>query len=203
MCLPVIVFSEPTFIGSVDNPTINGGHINAIEISRSQKINMSTNDNFVSQDKIKKILNNANREGKLEHVLNVTQKMGLPANLSLIPIIESNYRTDAVSAKGAAGAWQLMPSTARDYGVSSDERFQLSKSTPAALRYLRDLHNQFGNWDLTFAAYNAGSGRVMEALRKNPAAKSIEELRLPTETKNYVHRMARLNESLIELSKNV
>lgn len=119
-------------------------------------------------------------------MLKKTSEFKLPAELALIPIIESGYNPHATSYKGASGIWQLMPSTARLYGVSAGRRSEMQASTKAALLYLKKLYQKFGNWEFAIAAYNAGDGKVIRALRKNSHAKSVAELKLPRETRNYV-----------------
>lgn len=118
----------------------------------------------------------------------IIEKSGLPSELALLPVIESGFNPLAVSRSGAAGLWQFIPSTARRYGLrvdeQVDERFDVVKSTEAAVRYLRDLYNMFGNWELALAAYNCGENCV-----KNKTAGVdfwITKDMLPVETRNYV-----------------
>ena len=85
----------------------------------------------------------------------------VPAEFIYLAIAESRGRPEAVSKKGAAGLWQLMPATARRYGLivnpKQDDRFDINKSTRAAAKYLRHLLDDFhGDWSWTIAAYNAG-----------------------------------------------
>lgn len=125
-------------------------------------------------------------------------KRRLPALLILLPVIESGYRLDVVSPKGAAGVWQLMPATATRYGVpqttSYDGRLSLPIATHAALTYLSDLSKQFnGDWLLALAAYNCGENRVKGALQDAQQA-SYWQLPLPDETKRYVPRLLALAE---------
>ncbi len=163
-------------------------------------VNFKT-DSFADDSKIKKILKNAASEGKLNYVLEQADKAKVPATVALLPIVESNYNKNAISPKGAGGAWQLMTGTANDYGLSSEGRFDFNSSTKVAIDLLKDLHNTFGNWPLAFAAYNCGTQCVINALKKNPNAKDIDELSLPRETKDYVHKIVWYGQLIAGLDK--
>lgn len=141
---------------------------------------------------IQAVLRSPIKKDQFLYVLSKVNELQLPTELALIPIIESQYTSDAVSPKGAGGLWQLMPKTAEDMGLSDEERFSLEASTYAALQHFKQLYLKFGNWEFAIAAYNAGSSRVTKALIKNPAAKSINDLNLPAETKNYVNRFLQI-----------
>jgi hypothetical protein len=158
------------------------------------------NDNWAKINTVSKLHQAGDKDGKLDYVLKISERMHLPPSVAVVPIVESNYRIHLVSNKGAAGAWQLMPQTARDYGIKVEERFQLAASTNAALHLLKDLHDQFGNWELAYAAYNAGGNRVLHAIKKNPKALTIEELDLPRETKQYVSRLKKLNQLITKFA---
>lgn len=134
------------------------------------------------------VLKSPVKKDQYNYIVAKLSELQLPSELALIPIIESEYNAEAVSPKGAGGLWQLMPKTAVDLGLSSEDRFQLIPSTEAALIYLKQLYKRFGSWELAIAAYNAGSSRVEKALVENPLAKSIKDLKLPAETKSYVSR---------------
>lgn len=118
---------------------------------------------------------------------------GIPAELVSLGWVESRFQADAFSPKGARGVWQLMPTTARRYGLTvsreRDDRTDLVASTRAAARHLADLHEQFGDWLLALAAYNAGAGRV-EAAISRAESRDFWRLRpwLPAETQAYVPR---------------
>ena len=128
------------------------------------------------------------------------EKRGLPLELALLPYIESNYDPYAFSHGSAAGFWQMIPSTARQYGVAInswyDGRRDIVFSTQAALDYLTHLHKRFdGDWLLAIAAYNAGEGTVSYVQRRNAAwGKNTDfwSLSLPQETKQYVPRLLAL-----------
>jgi membrane-bound lytic murein transglycosylase D len=114
----------------------------------------------------------------------------VPPELVWVAEVESSFNPGARSPAGAAGMFQLMPETAREEELSlwpRDERFQPEKSARAAAKYLRSLHEHYGNWDLALAAYNAGEGRV-DKLLKQRNAHSFDAIarRLPAETQMYV-----------------
>lgn len=156
-------------------------------------------DNWATTPRVKRLLEAAVRNGKLDYVLKKLDEKGLPASVATVPMIESNYRETATSPKGAAGAWQLMSHTAQDYGLAKDERYKFTAATKAALDLLYDLYQQFNSWELAFAAYNAGAKRVQDALRKSPRATSVQELDLPQETKAYVTRIMLLNKTMAQM----
>jgi len=118
---------------------------------------------------------------------------GVPQEIVSVVVVESGGRTTALSPKGALGLWQLMPDTARRYGLVvtplRDERLDVERSTRAAARYFRDLYQQFGSWPLALAAYNAGEQRVQRAVERASTFDFIQLSRLqllPQETRNYV-----------------
>ena len=124
----------------------------------------------------------------VEHYLLIN---GLPQELKYLPLIESQYRPSAVSPMGAAGLWQFMRGTARDYGLRitsyTDERKDPVRSTEAAVRYLSGLYDTYGDWSLVLAAYNCGPGNVNRAIRY-AGSNDYWKLRryLPAETQRYV-----------------
>ncbi|GLR18150.1 hypothetical protein GCM10007940_27650 [Portibacter lacus] len=115
----------------------------------------------------------------------------LPMEIKFLSIIESSLKPEARSRVGAVGLWQFMRATARMYGLKIDkhvdERKDVDKSTEAALTYLSDLHERFGDWTLALAAYNCGPGNVRKAMRRS-GGKDYWSIRnyLPRETRNYV-----------------
>src|ERR1017187_9719880 len=126
----------------------------------------------------------------------ILRSHGIPVELAAVILVESGGRATALSPKGARGLWQLMPDTARRYGLvvdqSKDDRIDLFKSTDAAARYLHDLYAQFGDWKLALAAYNTGEANVGVAILKAHTQDfdQLTSLRmLPLETRNYVPRV--------------
>ncbi len=117
---------------------------------------------------------------------------GLPRDLVYLAMVESDLRPTVRSPAGAVGTWQLMRATARRYGLRVDryldERMDLERSTDAALAYLRDLHDEFGDWFLALAAYNAGERKVRDALA-DQGPHDYFSLYLPWETRRYVPRI--------------
>lgn len=131
----------------------------------------------------------------LYHTVKEAERRGLPTELALLPIIESSYDPAATSSAAAAGMWQFIPSTGKIYGLRQtslyDGRRDVVESTRAAYEFLGSLYNQFGSWELALAAYNAGPGRIQQAINRNKAAglpTDYWSLRLPQETMNYVPR---------------
>lgn len=123
-------------------------------------------------------------------------EFGLPSDLVNLSLVESGFNPYAYSRAKATGPWQFMKGTGKAYGLRIDhyvdERRDPIKSTVAAARYLKDLHDMFGAWPLAMAAYNAGEGKVMRALHKTRGEtfSDIAKTKLiRKETKQYVPRI--------------
>jgi membrane-bound lytic murein transglycosylase D len=117
----------------------------------------------------------------------------VPAQLAWLAEVESGFDARARSPAGAAGMFQLMPATAKQFGLSlwpRDQRRQPEVAAAAAAKYLRELHNQFGDWRLAVAAYNCGANVVQKSLDRHHA-KSYEKIatHLPAETQMYVPKV--------------
>ncbi len=135
----------------------------------------------------------------LYFVLEEVEKRGMPSEIALLPVVESNYQPFAYSRSGAAGIWQFIPSTGKHYGLMQNEwydgRRDIYTSTRAALDFLQDLYQRLDNdWLLALAAYNSGGTTVERAVRtatqtgKKGDFWSIRPL-LPKETRHYVPKL--------------
>ena len=132
----------------------------------------------------------------LFHIMQEVNRRGLPAELALLPFIESAFNPQAKSHAAAMGMWQFMPATGQDFELRQnlfrDDRRDVLASTRAALDYLQRLHGLFDDWHLALAAYNWGQGNVARALERNRRAGlplTYEALRMPQETREYVPKL--------------
>jgi membrane-bound lytic murein transglycosylase D len=132
----------------------------------------------------------------LFHIVEELERRGMPSELALLPFIESAFNPQAVSSARAAGMWQFMPATGRDFdlkqNVFRDDRRDVLASTRAALDYLQKLYGMFGDWHLALAAYNWGEGNVKRAIDRNQRAglgTGYLDLNMPNETRNYVPKL--------------
>ena len=133
------------------------------------------------------------RSGRyLPYIESLLKFNGMPDDLKYIPFVESAMKPHAGSSKGAMGYWQFMPATGKKYNLqvdrAMDERRNFRKSTSAALQYLKELHQMFGSWTLSAAAYNMGEqGLKSEILiQKNS---NFYDLYLPLETQQYIFKI--------------
>lgn len=130
------------------------------------------------------------------YILGELEAAGLPLELSWLPLIESGFMVNALSPARALGLWQFIPSTGYKFGLTRDEfvdeRLDPYKATRAAIEYMTELHNMFGDWSTVLASYNCGENRVLRLIREQ----NINYLddfwdlyqRLPRETARYVPR---------------
>jgi membrane-bound lytic murein transglycosylase D len=146
----------------------------------------------VRRENIRRALNRSVQY--IDEFKRIFRQYGIPEDLAYLPLIESGFRIHALSRARARGMWQFIASTARMYGLRVDwlvdERRDPFKSAAAAAKYLKDLHQQYGDWYLALAAYNGGTGRVSRAVRrlKTKDFFKIAKYRwlLRRETRNYV-----------------
>lgn len=177
------------------NIVVNGNH-NAIPLvmnnhiqAEIQRFTVGYERNFFKQS--------YQRSGRYRaQIVAALREAGLPEELSWLPLIESGFKVNALSRSRALGLWQFIPSTGYKFGLKRDkfidERMDPTKSTKAAIEYLKELHGIFGDWSTVLAAYNCGEGKVLRVIR----GQNLNYLdnfwdlyeRLPRETSRYVPR---------------
>lgn len=135
----------------------------------------------------------------LFHIVEELERRNMPSELALLPFIESAFNPQAVSSAKAAGMWQFIPSTGKNFELKQnafrDDRRDVLASTRAALDYLQKLYTMFGDWHLALAAYNWGEGSVGRAISKSQRAGlgvGYTEINMPMETRFYVPKLQAL-----------
>ena len=117
---------------------------------------------------------------------------GIPDDFKYLMVIESNLNPTARSSAGAAGLWQFMQTTGREYGLevnkNIDERYHVEKSTEAACKYLKDAYTKYQDWIAVAASYNAGQARISTQFEKQQVDEMLD-LYLVEETARYVYRI--------------
>jgi hypothetical protein len=120
----------------------------------------------------------------------ILKSEGVPDDFKYLAIIESGL-LNVVSPSGAAGYWQFLEKTGKEYGLEInkevDERYHVIKATEAACDYINKSHERFGNWTLVAASYNAGQNRIAESI-KNQGTRNFYEMHLNEETSRYIFR---------------
>ena len=137
------------------------------------------------------------RSGRyISAITKALKEAGLPEELAWLPLIESGFKVKALSRARALGLWQFIPSTGYKFGLKRDtwidERLDPEKSTAAAITYLKELHQIFGDWTTVLAGYNCGEGTVLKTIR-NQRINYLDNFwdlfeQLPFETARYVPR---------------
>lgn len=136
------------------------------------------------------LLKRANRY--FPEILPILKKNGVPEDIIYLACIESSLNPRAYSPAKAAGIWQFIPSTAKQYGLEVneyvDERYDVEKATAAACRFLKSLKAKYGDWESVAAAYNAGPARITKELDAQQATTAMD-LYLNEETTRYMFRI--------------
>lgn len=122
----------------------------------------------------------------------ILKEQGVPDDFKYLAVIESSLNTLAKSPAGAAGLWQFMQGTGREFGLevnaNIDERYHVEKETVAACKYLKQAYEKYGNWLCVAASYNAGQGRISSEMKKQQATQAAD-LWLVEETSRYMFRL--------------
>ncbi len=175
------------------NIVVNGNH-NEIPITINKHVQKEIDRFTTGRDK-SFFIESYKRSGRFRpQIVRSLQEAGLPVELSWLPLIESGYKTGALSKARALGLWQFIPSTGYKFGLKRnmyiDERLAPDKATTAAIAYMKELHKIFGDWTTVLAAYNCGEGRVLRIIRTQNVnyLDNFWDLyqRLPRETARYV-----------------
>lgn len=139
----------------------------------------------------------------LYHIVEEVDRRSMPMEIALLPMIESAFKSTALSTSAASGIWQFIPSTGRHYGLRQDAwydgRRDFPAATSAALDYLSKLYLDFGDWQLALAAYNCGEGCVARAIEKNVQQglpTDYASLTLPAETRHYVPKLLAIKQMI-------
>lgn len=128
------------------------------------------------------------------------KRLSLPSDLVFLVVIESYLNPRALSRANAAGMWQFIRETGKREGLyiddNIDERYNIKRSTRSALTHLKKLNEEFNDWFIAMAAYNAGPGRLREAMA-NQNTKDFFDLFLPEETERYIFRIIAIKEAIL------
>lgn len=182
--------------GTVANPTIPseyefaGENVSLKTVDRAERFDRELTAMAFTHGNTLLQLKRANRVFPV--VIPILKANGVPTDLVYLACIESQLNERAVSPAKAAGLWQFMPATAREYGLEVneyvDERYDIEKATEAACRYLKNARSKYGNWESAAASYNAGMGRISRELDAQDQ-QSAFDLWLPDETMRYIFRL--------------
>ena len=141
----------------------------------------------VARDAVVKYIGRSSKY--LPMIEKIFQEYGLPSDLAYLALVESGFNAHAYSWARAMGMWQFIAETGRLYGMERtwwyDERKDPVKATHSAARFLKDLYNEFGSWELALAAYNGGPQRIRNETKKQ-GTKNFWKLRLKKQTMDYV-----------------
>lgn len=125
-------------------------------------------------------------------IVPILKEKGIPEDFKYLMAIESACNPLARSGAGAAGLWQFMPATGKEYGLEVnshvDERYHVEKATYAACEYLKEAYNRFGDWVSVAASYNAGQVRISQQQEKQYTDETLD-LYLVEETARYIYRI--------------
>jgi membrane-bound lytic murein transglycosylase D len=169
-----------------------------IEAGMNSQIQAQLNGFLRHPDYLDRVLTRAQRY--MPYIVDELEQRGLPLELALLPIVESAYDPFAYSHGRAAGLWQIIPGTAKRFGIRQnwwyDGRRDVVDSTDGALSYLAYLHGLMdGDWLLAVASYNSGEGNVLRSVRNNRSRSlptDFWHLKLPKETISYVPKLLAL-----------
>lgn len=167
-----------------------GDNVSFDRIDMAERLDRELTATIYAQTMTSLIIKRANRY--FPRLIEILKQNNMPEDLIYLAVAESALDPNALSPAKAAGIWQFMPATGRQYGLEInddvDERYDPEKETVAACKYLRSAYNKYGNWATVCASYNAGTGKISSELSAQQASNSFD-LRLVSETSRYVFRI--------------
>lgn len=188
--------STPTPLAAVRNPkvpsevTFAGQKVDLDRIDMFERLDRELTAMSYTHGNTLLTIKRANRY--FPEMAEILKSEGVHPDLLYLACIESTLNPRALSPAKAAGFWQFMPTTAREFGLevndSVDERYDVEKSTRAACRYLKNAYSKYGNWESAAASYNGGQGRISSELASQQVD-SAYDLWLVDETSRYMFRL--------------
>lgn len=170
--------------------TFCGDHISFDRIDMAERLDRELITTIYAQTTTSLIIKRANR--LFPRLIEILKQNNMPEDLIYLAVAESSLDINALSPAKAAGIWQFMPATGKQYGLEVnddvDERYDPEKETVAACKYLRNAYSKYGNWATVCASYNAGTGKISSELSAQQVNTSFD-LRLVSETSRYVFRI--------------
>ncbi len=167
-----------------------GDHVSFDRIDMAERLDREMTSVIYGQTMTSLIIKRANRY--FPRLIEILKEYNMPEDLIYLAVAESSLDINALSPAKAAGIWQFMASTGKQYGLEVnddvDERYDPEKETVAACKYLRNAYSVYGNWATVCASYNAGTGRISSELSSQQVNTSFD-LRLVSETSRYVFRI--------------
>lgn len=170
--------------------TFCGDKVSFDRIDMAERLDRELTGTIYGQTLTTTIIKRANRY--FPRLIEILKENNMPEDLIYLAVAESSLDINALSPAKAAGIWQFMASTGKQYGLEInddvDERYDIEKETVAACKYLRGAYSKYGNWATVCASYNAGTGRISSELSSQQVSNSFD-LRLVSETSRYVFRI--------------
>lgn len=170
-----------------------GDKVDFDRIDMAERLDRELTGTIYGQTMSSLIIKRANRY--FPRLIEILKQNRMPEDLIYLAVAESSLDINALSPAKAAGIWQFMAATGKQYGLEVnddvDERYDPEKETVAACQYLRNAYSKYGNWATVCASYNAGTARISNELASQQVNTSFD-LRLVSETSRYVFRIIAL-----------
>ena len=167
-----------------------GDNVSFDRIDMAERLDREMTSVIYGQTLTSLIIKRANRY--FPRLIEILKENNMPEDLIYLAVAESSLDINALSPAKAAGIWQFMAATGKQYGLEVnddvDERYDPEKETVAACKYLRNAYSKYGNWATVCASYNAGTGKISSELSSQMVNNSFD-LRLVSETSRYVFRI--------------